>query len=280
MNTFGVAALECLSRNGYLFVSPEPELRAAIEKLLSLASLFFDEPVDEKLKCSTDDRREGYRPFGAEYSLSPDVPDLTESFSCAIANSCALGGFPDSTGRALYEQMLVISASFASLTESLTNAVYVALTGRSRRVFGVADWSRLQVNCSRPDSETREIIHHRHEDSDLLTIALATEAGLEIERASSEWCDVPHGLDHLLVLPSEVLWLLTGGLIAPLYHRVRRTSGIAKRLALLYFADADPSASEPWITSDVNRNVDIGSRVFSNSERYGVPPVRNREESD
>jgi isopenicillin N synthase-like dioxygenase len=145
-------------------------------------------------------------------------------------------------------------------------------------VFGIAGWSRLQVNYSRPDSAKGEIIHHRHEDSDLLTVAVATEAGLEIERSPGEWRALPHRLDQLLILPSEVLWLLSGGRIAPLYHRVRRVAGIERRLALLYFADADPSASQPWTLTDVNRDVDIGARVFTNSARYGVPPVRTRDE--
>ena len=71
-------------------------------------------------------------------------------------------------------------------------------------------------------------------------------------------------------MPGEILWLLSGGQIRPLYHRVRREPGCSERLALLLFGDINPRLCWPWVHTDINEGVDIGARVLTNSNRFGL----------
>lgn len=270
--------VDSLRQRRYLLLAPEPAVRQSIRDALAAAQVFFQEPPSVKLLYANADRRESYRPQGSEYSLSADRPDLAETFSCSVANREVLQRLRRGAGSELYGALLELSVHFAAIGEMLASTLCEGIAKVSGRSFDVIEWSRLQVNFTRPASAERDVLHDRHEDGDLFTLAVATAPGLEIEMAPGVW----HPLwdpDKLVVLPGETLWLITGGLIPPLYHRVRRTP-VPARLAILYFADAAPSASTPWLVTDVNRDVDIGSRLFTNSLRYGVPPVRDREDAE
>ena len=76
--------------------------------------------------------------------------------------------------------------------------------------------------------------------------------------------------DEILVFPGEILWLLSGGVLVPLHHRVRPNSNYEERLSLLYFADIDPRLCMPWCVNEINRTVDIGKRVRENPTRFGL----------
>jgi hypothetical protein len=38
----------------------------------------------------------------------------------------------------------------------------------------------------------------------------------------------------------------------------------------LFFADINPKLCQPWVSNEINRNVDIGSLVLKNPTRYGL----------
>ncbi len=76
--------------------------------------------------------------------------------------------------------------------------------------------------------------------------------------------------NEVLVMPGEIVWLLSGGQIRPLHHRVRREPSCSERLALLFFGDINPRLCRPWVRADVNEGVDIGARVLTNAARFGL----------
>lgn len=76
--------------------------------------------------------------------------------------------------------------------------------------------------------------------------------------------------DEILVFPGEIAWLLSGGTIRPMYHRVRRDLQVNERLALLFFADLEPEACEPWRRTTANVGVDIAQRVRTNVLKFGL----------
>jgi isopenicillin N synthase-like dioxygenase len=71
-------------------------------------------------------------------------------------------------------------------------------------------------------------------------------------------------------MPGDIAYLLSGGRIRPLYHRVQTDINFEERMALLFFADVSPELCDPWVINEVNRNVNIGDRVLNNSQRFGV----------
>jgi len=74
----------------------------------------------------------------------------------------------------------------------------------------------------------------------------------------------------MIVMAGEIAHLLTGGAVEPLYHCVRPARDVPERLALLYFADLDPSLCEPWVRNAFNRDAAIGERVLTNPTRFGL----------
>jgi hypothetical protein len=57
-----------------------------------------------------------------------------------------------------------------------------------------------------------------------------------------------------------------------LYHRVKAIEYLSERMSLLLFADIDPRECGPWVENELNAGIDIGGRVLSNSERFGLRP--------
>jgi isopenicillin N synthase-like dioxygenase len=70
--------------------------------------------------------------------------------------------------------------------------------------------------------------------------------------------------DEFLLVPGSLLTLITGGLIPPLFHRVRNDRSIAVRQSLLYFVN--PGLREetvPWIENEGNRGISVRTVALS-----------------
>ena len=78
-----------------------------------------------------------------------------------------------------------------------------------------------------------------HEDGCLITIASNKGPGLEIR--SPDVCFLPLEISsqQVIVMPGEILWLLSGGAIEPLFHRVRADRSNEERMSLLFFGHID-----------------------------------------
>lgn len=266
------SAMHSLTSDGFLLVSIPTGTRKAIDSTFRRGVAFFrHQSVEAKMTTSLAGDL-GFRAHGVEYSSSPERPDQMESFT--VSRRCAdrLRRLPNMSGRVLSSDMARTLELFASIATSLIEnlAHFFGHDSNGRLSNSLVDWSLLQLNYSRPSQAHGEYINEVHEDGCLLTVASVTGHGLEIQRNRGLFVPVTPAHDQLLILPGEILYFLSAGLIKPCYHRVNALDYLPERMSLLLFADVDPTLCEPWVTGDVNRGVNIGERILKNSLRFGL----------
>jgi len=267
--------VEKMRVDGFLLIKVSKETTKILNEAFDAAFDFFRKPQQEKTRCSLPNDF-GYRPIGVEYSQSPERPDPAESFTVGEETRELIANLPSMEGRTLCDRILSTTEIFEPIAEELTVQMANALGGQDcgdllRGALG--RWSCLQVNYSRPSDNTLPFIHESHEDGHLLTLARSTGPGLEVQTVDGNFLPITTALDEVLVMPGEIAWLLSGGQIRPVYHRVRNTRGELERGALLFFADIDPRLCKPWVSNDVNKDIDIGARMLNNPTRFGLGKV-------
>lgn len=265
-------AAQKLAQENFLILSVSETIQENVRTTFTAAIPFFQEPLDLKSRCCFSQDM-GYRPFGGEYSQSSSTPDQLESFSISARVPIPSAELALTSARILYERM---SSTF-DILEPLAEALTIALAdelgqrGAGEKLRGsLRDWSRLQLNYSRPAEVSVPFVNAFHDDLNLLTINFATGPGLEVGITEDEITEITRQPGEAVILPGEIAWLLSGGQIKPLCHRVRADTRIHERLALLFFADPDPEACTPWVVNEINRDVNIGGRVRTNVHRFGL----------
>jgi isopenicillin N synthase-like dioxygenase len=265
-------AVDKFLSDGFLKISLTETVYKTITDTFQTAYPFFRASSEEKiLNCLPDDG--GYRPFGIEYSKSPDSPDELESFTASNRSRFLENKLPTATAQLLHRRMLIVFDLFISISENLTARLEKAISGCAyeKKPKGAFDsWSRIQLNYSRPNDTKSAFINDAHEDGVLITITCATGPGLEIQTASGNFVPVTTSPGEVLIIPSDITWLLSGGIIQPVYHQVRPVGNQSERLALVFLGDLDPKLCKPWLINEVNENVDIGSRVIASANRFGL----------
>jgi isopenicillin N synthase-like dioxygenase len=261
-----------LRTDGFARVNLTESTRASVQEVMDLALGFFRSPQAQKLVAILPNEC-GYRQMGIEYSLRPEVPDRVESFSFsprAVASATLLTSSP---AKDLFERMTQAFDELEAVAEQVTCELCSDITRSPCGMrFGGAfhDWSRLQINYSRPAELRDGLIHETHEDGTLLTLAFANGPGLEIRSTDDKFVPMTTSQNDALVMPGEILSLLSGGDIQPLQHRVIPGGQQSERLALLFFGDIDPARCQPWVTNDSNAGIDIGNRVRESVTRFGL----------
>lgn len=265
-------AVERLKNDGFLLIPLTKQACKNVAATFDAAYTFFRAPPEEKNKNVLLEEL-GYRPTGIEYSQSPDRPDPIESFTVDGRADAAPADCKTAAARELYERMLSTFDVFERVAEAITVRLANALGGKSAGTSlrsALRRWSCLQLNYSRPADAAAPFINEAHEDGHLFTVSCANGPGLEVQTAEGDFTPITTAPGEVLVMPGEIVWLLSGGQIRPLYHRVRREPGCGERLALLYFGDIPPRLCRPWVHSRVNEGVDIGGRVLTNATRFGL----------
>jgi len=271
-NSLTKNALKKLKTEGFLLVGISKRGRESLQATFDAASAFFQEAPEKKLPNRLP-KDLGYRPFGLEYSQSPALPDQVESFTVSRRAPTLISDLPSVGARVLCERMLTTFDILEPIAEAITIELSNKLSGRpmTRKLRGaLRHWSLLQLNYSRPTEVSLPFINEPHEDGALLTVAYANGPGLELQMKDGEFIPMTNASENVLVLPGEIAWLLSGGQIQPLYHRVRTERSCSERMSLLFFGDIDPHYCEPWIKNEINVNVDIGSHVLKNPKRFGL----------
>jgi isopenicillin N synthase-like dioxygenase len=266
------ATVSLFQSDGFVIVPLAEDGRRNVLDTISAGHDFFREPDQSKLHCCLPEEC-GYRPMGIEYSQSPDRPDQIESFTVSrrIGNNGSV--LKLAAARVLFDRMLATFDLIENIAEALTIGLSDSISGHlNRQVLQGAfhSWSRLQLNYSRPAEAGERLIHDAHEDGDLITLACATSPGLELRMDNGKFRPISIPPGQLIAMPGEIAWLLSGGEIQPLWHRVRPLPNCVERIALLFFADIDPSCCQPWVRNAINENVDIGARLRASVKRFGL----------
>lgn len=270
--------LETLRSQGFLRVEFSDAMKKSVQATFDAGSAFFRQP-DELKSGLTMEQDLGYRAFGDEYSISPDFPDQLESFSVSPRLMIPSDRFRLIAARVLYERMCEAFEFFEPIVEDLTITLAKQLTeGRiGEQLKGkIKYWSRLQLNYTQPANVAFPFINETHDDLDLFTINCATGSGLELRTGSDSFLPIETGVSEAIIFPGEIAWLLSGGNVKPMYHRVRTHREIKERMSLLFFADPEPQSCEAWVSNTINDNVDIGEHVRHNVSKFGLKGFKDQ----
>ena len=267
------SAIERIRAEGYLKIRLSESASAAVIAAIESAHVFFRLPHQEKLmNCLPDEC--GFMPMGIEYSASPAVPDAMETFRASIRTEEAAQKLKSLAARRLHRAAMAAAPHLEAIAEEFAVQLASALNGDPSNVRGAFHrWSEVQLNHALPHGSA-EFINEAHEDGTFVTIACATDPGLEIQNAAGEFIPVAVAPPDIIVMPAEIATLMSGGHVLPVYHRVRRNAGFRERLTLLFNGDIDPAACVPWVRNEFNAGIDVGSRVLTNAGRFGITPFR------
>lgn len=263
--------LENFCVEGYLRLELARTTAEAVAEAFDAAFTFFHCPLEDKL-LNILPADGGYRPFGIEYSRSPDVPDQIESFTTSYWTHSSVDHLPTASARRLHAKMAIVKDGFESIAEALTIRLEEGIRGHSSQTLrgGFQRWSRSQLNYSRPESVKTPFINELHEDGVLITVTSVTGPGLEVQTPDGSVIPLVTGPAEVLAMTGEIAYLLSGGVIPATYHQVRPIPACTERLAFVFLGDIDPHRCVPWIGNTINKGVDIGERVRTSATRYGL----------
>jgi isopenicillin N synthase-like dioxygenase len=265
-----VTAARDILDQGYAVVKLRDVDAVNLHNAIDTAVKFFERPLEDKKAHGSTDHNYGYRPFGIEYSISPDRPDMNECFTVWSSRLDLIPNaqdIPDVT-----ESFLSWRDSLAPLVQAILDEVAQNFGADGAPEFEKASY--LQINYCLPTPAERDLLQDKHEDGHMVTVLHATAPGLEIY-VNDEVKPMQPAQDEVVIMPGSVLTALSGGKIQPLYHQVRNHClGEGERQSLMYFVN--PEIDEPlfgWIDSADGERADIREHVQNAPSMFGLPPV-------
>ena len=269
-----LAMMPQLEQQGFLRLPANRVLRQAVDRAFAHAGAFFARPAAEKFRYARPEWVEGYRELGPEYSLVPERPDLTESFSAWNHNrmhaeletwrdDCPLHGALRDAADLLAD---VVRELFAAMRD------YFA-PGTPELRFHDATYT--QLNHYEPARHSRELLQDPHEDGHLVTLVTSNAPGLEIQ-VDGEFVPANVAPDHFVVMPGSLLSLMTGDRVKPGYHQVRNSRRADPRTSMMFFVNPEIDQQlAPWIENESNRGVDIIERAIAAPKQFGYPSLED-----
>jgi isopenicillin N synthase-like dioxygenase len=267
--------IENLEHQGYVTLALGEPACALIDEIAELTLTFFRQDDEVKSADSIRHLHEGWQPFGGEFSITPDRPDLHESFWVTRRNATRAAATYSSMGRALHAKMVQHLSIMQHLEADITRDI--------RRHLGLEDVKEsaidgpldadLQVLYYQPQRQHRDLLQDEHEDGLYMTLTWADSPGLEILGPNGVFHGLSQGRGRVSVLPGEILSLMSGCRIKPMIHRVRRHAEQLERLSINYFAvpDLDRSADiEKWIACPQHGAVSVADRIRHNRSQFLV----------
>ncbi len=257
------------------WIDNDTQTAVVLRDLLLAGRSFFAEDVAFKESVAPHGTMTGWRRVGIEYSVSPDRPDLNETF-CYRNRDDHGSVLPD----ALTSHPLIAACrnAQARLDQMAAKVLFQLseIVGVSDRVAPVRTMgeSWLQLNWSNPASAGRDFIQDAHEDGHLITILVADAEGLEVLPNSMEWQPVFPTPERAVCFAGECGALLTGDVVAPTMHRVRAHAHVPSRLSVAYFVNPDLDQDlPPWVANTRNTTIDLLRWGQENPARFGLPTL-------
>jgi isopenicillin N synthase-like dioxygenase len=267
-----LAARDILDK-GYAVVRLSDVDAGTVRRAIATAVEFFDRPEEEKRKHGSDDHNYGYRPFGIEYSITPDRPDMNEVFTLWSDRMDLIPNVDDIPE--LADGFLAWRDMLAPLVAETLAEVAKACGAETAPPFENASY--LQINhYVIPAPAERDMLQDKHEDGHMVTVLHANERGLEIY-AEGEHSDAVTPIrtapNEVVLMPGSVLTALSGGRVQPMYHQVRNHS-LASRQSIMYFVN--PEIDRPvlsWVADADGNRTDVREHVTQAPSMFGLPPV-------
>jgi isopenicillin N synthase-like dioxygenase len=266
-NAVAQAASDIIDQ-GYAVVKLSEFDAQNLQSAIATANRFFRRPLEEKIGHGSTDHNYGYRPFGIEYSLTPDRPDMNE---CFTVWSSRLDLIPQADQISdVTNSFLAWRDSLAPLVQAILDEVAKAFSAGGAPEFEKASY--LQMNYCLPTPAERDLLQDKHEDGHMVTVLHATAPGLEIY-VNDEVKPMLPAADEIVIMPGSVLTALSGGKIPPLYHQVRN-HGLDDRQSIMYFVNPEVDAPlYSWIDAPDGSRADIREHVQNAPTMFGLPPV-------
>ncbi|MFF4402283.1 hypothetical protein [Streptomyces sp. NPDC001480] len=248
-------------------MTPPAGAEAALSILRAEAAAFFSLPESVKRQHGSADFNFGFRPYGRQYSVSPDRPDLNESFvywanhRSKIPNGNRITPFLDAL------------SAYWEIAARATEGILAGLADR----YGYTEpgplirrSSYVEVNWYLRDDQ-RDLLQDRHEDGHLLTLATSDGPGLEIEIAGRmQPAEIQDGA--LLAMPGSLLTAMTGGQVQPLYHQVSNHR-LPRRITVLFLANPPlDQPTRPYVGTQHDA-LDIAAQARTSGAMFGLPPA-------
>jgi len=253
---------------GYAVVKLSDVDAGNLHSAISTAVEFFQRPLEDKQAHGSSDHNYGYRPFGIEYSVSPERPDMNECFTVWASRLDLINNAQDIPE--LTDSFLAWRDSLAPLVAAVLDKVAEEFGVEAAPEFEKASY--LQINYCLPTPLERDLLQDKHEDGHMVTVLHATAPGLEIY-VNDEAQPMLPAKDEIVIMPGSVLTALSAGKIEPLYHQVRN-HGLDDRQSIMYFVN--PVVDEPlysWLESADGERADIREHVQNAPKMFGLPPV-------
>ncbi|WP_414939713.1 hypothetical protein [Amycolatopsis sp. cmx-11-51] len=217
--------------NGSATIALTGNAATALAALRTEAAHFFTQDQAVKCRHGSSDFNFGFRPFGRQYSVTPDRLDLNESFTYWADDPSTV---PDSSQIApLMHALGAYWTVVAGITENILHALATHYD-YPHPPLAFHGSSYIEVNWYRQDG-TRDLMQDRHEDGHLLTIAAPDSPGLEIETAEGMG-PASTSSNEVLVMPGSLLTAMTAGDVPPLYHQVRNHQ-LSRRTTVLFLVN-------------------------------------------
>jgi isopenicillin N synthase-like dioxygenase len=254
--------------HGYAVVKLSDTDAQNLQNAIATANRFFRRPLEEKIAHGSTDHNYGYRPFGIEYSATPDRPDMNECFTVWSSRLDLIPNAADITD--VTESFLDWRGSLAPLVQAILDEVSQSFHAGQAPEFEKASY--LQMNYCLPTPAERDLLQDKHEDGHMVTVLHATAPGLEIY-VNDETKPMLPDADEIVIMPGSVLTALSGGKIPPLYHQVRN-HGLDDRQSIMYFVNPEVDAPlYSWIDTADGIREDIREHVQNAPTMFGLPPV-------
>jgi len=262
-------------QKGYAIIKLDADVLAGLDDVEIQAKQFFAQNAAVKHSFAVSSCVEGYREIGPEYSLVPERPDLTESFSFWYRNRHR----PDILAWRETCPLHVIMHEAADLLTDVTTDLFAAMaatwapTGEQTPPCRFQEASYIQINYYEPALHSRDLLQDPHEDGHLITLVRATEPGLEI-KIDGSFAGVDLAADEMLVMPGSILTLMTGGMVPPLYHQVRNSLRRMARYSQMFFVNPEITQKlDPWIRNASNATIDIIEEANKAPQQFGLPTL-------
>jgi len=267
--------ISLLEQQGYAIIKLDPAALDGLNAVERQAKQFFAQTAAFKHRFAVPSCVEGYREIGPEYSLVPERPDLTESFSFWYRNrrrtdilawrpSCPLHEIMHRTADIL---TTVVTDLFAAMAASWAQA------GQQTPPLRFQEASYLQVNYYEPVLHSRDLLQDPHEDGHLITLVRATEPGLEI-KVNGRFDAIHLAADEMIIMPGSLLTLMTGDIVPPLFHQVRNSLRQTARYSQMFFVNPELTQKlAPWIRNASNEHIDIIEYANSAPQQFGLPTL-------